>query len=169
LPTIDSDNLWQHASARWAEITAISPDLTPAVALQQRLIRLTLDAAGRLPASLSSTMTDAAVLHKWRRGLPAWRNERVGVPDALKRTVPAFCEAIAEAGGGESALHIGCAPQRPDDAESLLRCRWREIKGHPHERPTHGPPPVCVAGWRVGSSPLAHHLQRQVLAGLTAG
>lgn len=165
-------DLWQQATARWAEIGAISPDLAPAVALQQRLIRLILDAADRLDQPLPSTLTPAAIGDKWRRGVPALRNEQVAIPDALKDTLPSFCSALAEAGAGDSALHIRDALlQGQIDVGSLLSVSLARNQEAIRTSSLHmGFSPDLV--WLVGelaSSPLAHHLHVQLLADLQIG
>lgn len=165
-------DLWQQATARWAEIGAISPDLAPAVALQQRLIRLILDAADRLDQPLPSTLTPAAIGDKWRRGVPALRNEHVAIPDTLKDSLPSFCGALAEAGAGDSALHIRDALlQGQIDGGSLLSVSLARNQEAIRTSSLHmGFSPDLV--WLIGelaSSPLAHHLHVQLLAGLKAG
>lgn len=172
MPQTHPHDLWQQATARWAEIGAISPDLAPAVALQQRLIRLILDAADRLEQPVPSTLTPAAVGEKWRRGVPALRNEQVAIPDALKDTLPSFCSALAEAGAGDSALHIRDALlQGQMDGGSLLSVSLARNQDAIRTSSLHmGFSPDLV--WLIGelaSAPLAHHLHAQLLAGLKAG
>ncbi|MSO56735.1 MAG: formate dehydrogenase accessory protein FdhE [Acidobacteria bacterium] len=161
-----SQDLWQRATARWAEIGAISPDLAPAVALQQRLVRLILDAADRLSQALPSTLTPASVEDKWRRSLPALRNEYVPIPDSLKETLPSFCGALAEAGAGDSALHIRDALLHGHiDRGSLLSVSLARNQKAIRTSALHmGFSPDLV--WLIGelaSSPLAHHLQTQLM------
>ena len=165
-------DLWQQATVRWAEIGAISPDLAPAVALQQRLIRLILDAADGLEQPAPSTLTPAAIGEKWRRGLPALRNEQVAIPDALKDTLPSFCNALAEAGAGDSALHIRDALlQGQIDGGSLLSVSLARNQEAIRTSSLHmGFSPDLV--WLIGelaSAPLAHHLHTPLLADLQVG
>lgn len=167
MPTTYPDNLWKQASRRWAEIGAISPDLAPAVALQQRLLRLILDAARQLDQPLPSSLTPAVVLAKWRRGLPALRNEQVPIPDSLKDLLPSFCSVIADAGAGDSAGHIRDALLHGHiDAGSLLGVSLARNRKAIRTSALHmgfSPDLVWLIG-ELGSSPLAHHLQQRLLA-----
>jgi FdhE protein len=167
-----SQDLWRRATARWAEIGAISPDLGPAVALQQRLVRLILDAADRLDQAVPVTLTPASLEEKWRRALPALRNEPVPIPDRLKDTLPSFCDALAEGGAGDSALHIRDALLHGQiDGGSLLSVSLARNQKAIRTSALHmGFSPDLV--WLIGelaSSPLAHHLQTHLLAGLQVG
>jgi hypothetical protein len=160
-----SQDLWRRATARWAEIGAISPDLAPAVSLQQRLVRLILDAAALLDEAVLPTLTPASVEEKWRRGLPALRNEHVAIPDPLKHTLPSFCGALAEAGAGDSARHIRDALLHGQiDGGSLLSVSLARNQKAIRTSALHmGFSPDLV--WLIGelaSSPLAHHLQTQL-------
>jgi len=169
VPTTYRNRLWQRASARWAEIRAISADLLPAVALQQKLVTLMLDGADHLEQPLPSGLSRAHVVEKWRRGLPALRNEQVPIPDTLKDLLPAFAGAIADGGAGESALHIRDALLRGDiDAESLLGVSLARNRKAIRTSALHmgfSPDLIWLVG-ELGSSPLAHHLQVQLVNGL---
>ena len=85
VPTPHTDPLWHRATALWAGITAQLPDLAPAVALQQRLIRLTLDATSALADTPLLALDRASILAKWQKGLPLLRNEVVPIPPAPQR------------------------------------------------------------------------------------
>ena len=169
LPT-HPDQLWQRATARWAQIQAISPDLGPAIALQQRLIRLLLDAAVELGRTPLAPLFPDAVAERWRRGLPALRNEYVAVPAPLKTLIPALCDVLADGGAGEAARHIKDAIVAGDlDAESLVAVSLARNQKAIRTSALHmGFSPDLV--WLVGelaSSPLAHALQATHLSPLT--
>jgi len=166
LPT-SPDDLWQRATARWAEITAISPDLSPAVALQQRLLKVILGAANALDEPLPASLTSASVVEKWRRGVPALRNERVPIPNGLKDTLPDLCNALAEGGATDSAIHIRDAIlDRRIDAGSLLSVSLARNQKAIRTSALHmglSPDLVWLVG-ELGSCPLAYHLQAQLSA-----
>ena len=165
LPT-SPDDLWQRATARWAEITAISPDLTPAIALQQRLLRAIIDAAEQLDQPLPAGLTPDSVVDKWRRGVPALRNERVLIPDGLKETLPGLCGALADGGASDSALHIRDAIlDKRIDAGSLLSVSLARNQKAIRTSALHmglSPDLVWLVG-ELGSCPLAYHLQTRLL------
>jgi len=167
VPTIHANDLWQRASVRWAEISANAPDLAPAVSLQQRLVRLLIDAAAQLRQPVPPGLTPETVIGKWRRGLPALRNEPVPIPDSLaKDLLPAICSALADGGAGDSAGHIRDALLHGHiDAGSLLNVSLaRNHKALRTSALHHGFSPDLV--WLIGelgSSPLAYCLQDQLL------
>jgi hypothetical protein len=157
--------------ARWSTIASISPDLAPAVALQQRLVRLMLDAAGTLDEPVPETLEPAVVLEKWRRGLPALRNVRVAIPDSLKAAVPGFCEALVDAGAGDSALHLlEALRQGAIDPGSLLAVSLDRNQKAVRTSSLHmGLAPDLV--WLLGelaAAPLACHLQERLMESLSA-
>ena len=84
---IGTTEVWQAALAKWAEIARNIPDLEPAVAVQQRMLRILLDTAERLELDAADiTPIDSdAVLGKWIRGVPAFRNETTPIPPHLNR------------------------------------------------------------------------------------
>lgn len=162
--------LWQRASARWSTIASISPDLAPAVALQRRLVRLMLDAAGALDEPLPQALEPAIVLGKWGRGLPALRNERFAIPDSLKLAVPRFCEALVEAGAGDSALHLLDALRQGEiDPGSLLTVSLDRNQKAVRTSSLHmgfAPDLVWLLG-ELAAAPLAHHLQQRLMTSLS--
>jgi FdhE protein len=161
------DDLWQRATARWAEIAAISPDLAPAVALQQRLLRLIINAAEQLDQPLPASLTPDSVVEKWRRGVPALRNERVLIPDVLKDTLPDLCTALADGGATVSAIHIRDAIlDKRIDAGSLLSVSLARNQKAIRTSALHmglSPDLVWLVG-ELGSCPLAYHLQTRLSA-----
>jgi FdhE protein len=166
VPTFHSDTLWLRARARWAEITAHSPDLAPAVALQQRLLRLMIDAASALEEAPPALGPAARITGKWGRGVPALRNEIVVIPPRLKQMLGPLCTALADGGAGESALHIGDAIAAGNiDADSLLSVSLARNQKAIRTSALHmgfSPDLVWLIG-ELGSAPLAHHLASSIV------
>ena len=165
MPTPHPDDLWRLATTQWAEISANWPDLAPAVSLQQRLVKLTLDASTAIQATPSLDLSPDAILAKSARGLPALRNEIVPIPPVLKEFLLPFCEALAEGGAGDSALHIRDAiAARSIDADSLLSVSLARNQKAIRTSALHmgfSPDLVWLIG-ELGSAPLAHHLSSSV-------
>ena len=167
MATTHPDGLWPRATARWAEIAAIWPDLEPTVALQQRLVRLILDAADRLHPPLPSSLAAAHVVDRWQRGLPALRNAPVPIPESLYPLLHACCGVLADGGAGGSARHIQDALlDGRIDAGSLLSVSLARNQKAIRTSALHmgfSPNLVWLVG-ELGSSPLAHQLQVQITA-----
>ena len=92
------------------------------MALQQRLVRLILDAADRLDQPLPPTL-DARGRSRANgaAACPRCATSTSPIPESLKDTLPSFCGALAEGGAGDSALHIRDALLHGQiDAGSLL-------------------------------------------------
>jgi FdhE protein len=161
VPTPHTDALWRLARAQWARITADSPDLAAAAALQQRLLRLMLDASAALDEPAQASLVAVSARTKWPRGLPALRNETIVIPRALKDILPPLCTALAECGAGDSALHIRDAMTgNVIDAESLLRVSLARNQKAIRTSALHmgfSPDLLWLIG-ELGSAPLAHHL-----------
>jgi Protein involved in formate dehydrogenase formation len=161
VPPQHPDALWRLATAQWAEITRNSPDLAPAVALQQRLLRLMLDASTALEEVAEAPLTSESICEKWSRGLPAWRNETIAIPPGLKEILLPICTALAECGAGESALRIRDAiATQGIDADSLLSVSLARNQKAIRTSALHmgfSPDLVWLIG-EIGSAPLAHHL-----------
>ncbi len=158
------DALRSLAAKKWAEIGALSPDLAPAVALQQRLVRIVLDAASSLDDTVALSLSPEAISDKLGRGIPVLRNENVDIPARLTAFLEPICTTLAEGGAGDSALHIRDAIVRKDiDAVSLLSVSLARNHNAIRTSALHmGFSPDLV--WLIGelaSSPLAHHLQRK--------
>jgi hypothetical protein len=173
VPSPHPDPLWRLATAQWAEITANSPDLAPAVALQQQLLRLQIDASRALEETGdigSSALPAASSFDKWQRGLPALYNHVVAIPPALKDVLPPLCTALAEGGAGESALHIRDAiTSNGIDADSLLRVSLARNQKAIRTSALHmglSPDLLWLIG-ELGSAPLAHRLAAGLKASTT--
>ena len=161
MPTRDTAAIWRLALAQWAEIGANLPDLAPAVALQQRLLRLMIDASAGLEGTRAPGLTLDSLRDKWQRGVPALRNEVIAIPPALKDCLPPLCTALADCGAGESAMHIRDAITARDiDADSLLAVSLGRNQQAVRTSALHmgfSPDLVWLIG-ELGSAPLAHHL-----------
>ena len=161
MPNSHPDALWRLATAQWAEIADNLPDLAPAVALQQRLVRLMLDATVALGNASPAALTAESILENWRKGLPAARNEVIAIPGGLKDILPPICTALAEGGAGESASHIGKAITNGDiDADSLLSVSLARNQKAIRTSALHmgfSPDLVWLIG-ELGSAPLANRL-----------
>ena len=161
MPTPHPDVLWRLAMARWAEITANSPDLAPAAALQQRLLRLMIDAASALQTTETVSCPESSIIPKWARGLPVLRDETIAIPPGLKEILAPLCTALADGGAGESALHIRDAiATQAIDANSLLSVSLARNQKAIRTSARHmgfSPDLVWLIG-ELGSAPLAHHL-----------
>jgi len=165
---IGADEVWQLAIARWAEIARNFPDLEPALALQQRILRVLLDASADLQAEISTRYPSSsdAVFEKWVRGVPAFRHESIAVPPRLHRSIPVLCDALVDAGGGDAAEHLRAVLANGEiDPGSLLRTSLARNEKAIRTSALHmGLSPDLV--WLVGelaSSPLADGLQRSLL------
>ena len=136
------------------------------MALQQQLLKLTIDATSALGRVQPAPIAPASTLEKWSRGVPALRNEVVQIPPALKDLLPPLCTALAEGGAGESALHIRDAiTTRSIDADSLLSVSLARNQKAVRSSALHmgfSPDLVWLIG-ELGSAPLAYHLQHHVL------
>jgi formate dehydrogenase maturation protein FdhE len=165
---IGTGEVWQVALARWAEIARNIPDLAPALSLQQRVLRILLDAAHQLDRDAPEThvLSSDAVLGKWMHGVPAFRNEATPIPPQLKETLPALCAALIEGGAGDAARHVGDALTRREiDADSFLRVSLARNEKAMRTSALHmglSPDLVWLIG-ELGSSPFAHRLQQRLL------
>ena len=166
---IGTSDVWQVALARWAEIARNIPDLEPALTLQQRMLRILLDAANQLDGDTAASPSNSsdAVLGKWVRGVPAFRNDATPIPPQLKDTLPALCRALVEGGAGDAVEHVSDALANGEiDADSLLRVSLARNEKAIRTSALHmglSPDLVWLIG-ELGSSPLAHHLQKRLLS-----
>ncbi len=167
MPPIDTGVVWQTALGRWAEIARNSPDLQPAIALQQRILRILLEAAHDLEDESDSAQALSldAIRSNWVRGLPAFRNADIPIPDALKAALPPLCSAMIDAGAGDAAEHVRSAITGGTvDAGSLLRTSLARNDKAIRTSALHmglSPDLVWLVG-ELGSTPLAHRMQQDV-------
>jgi FdhE protein len=168
IPAVSSENLLTLAERRWGAVRDARPDLEPALALQRRLLSLVVDLArvldsGRLP-KLSLPPKYLSV--KLARGVPALAGEPIPVPVPV--VVPILlqlCDALAEGGAGDAAVHIRKAiAERTMDAGSLLTTSLNRDHAAIRTGALHrGLSPDLV--WLVAElavSPFSHALQRML-------
>ena len=165
---IGSDEVWQLAIARWAEIARNFPDLEPALALQQRILGILLDASADLQRERAvryPTSSDA-VRDKWVRGVPAFRNEPVAVPPRLTHIFAALCDVLVDGGAGDAPEHLRAALAKGAiDPGSLVRASLARNEKAIRTSALHmglSPDLVWLVG-ELGSSPLANQLQASLL------
>lgn len=120
-----------------------------------------IDASAAVNPAEGMELSTASVRDKWQRGLPALRNETISIPPALKDFLVPLCNALAESGAGESALHVRDALISHDiDADSLLSVSLARNQKAIRTSALHmgfSPDLVWLVG-ELGSAPLAHHL-----------
>jgi len=97
------------AAARWEVILANRPDLEPALALQKRLlgivVELTETVEQRPLPRLS--LPPRYLAAKLVRGTPALAGEPIPMPvSLLSPALLSLCDALAQGGAGEAAVHI---------------------------------------------------------------
>src|SRR3954452_24280489 len=109
IPTISREKVLISAELRWRRIGEARPDLAPALAVQRDLLRRVLRAAavvdgGRLP---KLSLPPKYLAAKLSRGVPAFAGEPIPVPvPVLAPALVRFCDALAEGGAGDAAVHI---------------------------------------------------------------
>ena len=169
-PAATRESRMAAAASRWAAILAATPQLAPAVALQQQLITLVVDLTetvehARLPR-LSLPVRYLAA--KLARGIPAFATEPIPLPvPALTPVLLEMCDALASGGAGETAEHIKSAiVESRMDAGSLLTASFSRDHNAIRTGATHrGLSPDLV--WLVAElavSPYAHVLQQVLLS-----
>lgn len=116
------------ADAQWNLILHYRPELTPAVALQRKLLGLVGAAIEPTRARLPRLSLPARYLAaKLARGTPALTGEPIPVPGPLLQPLlEALCDALAEGGGGDAARHIKAhVVETRIEAASLLSASLR--------------------------------------------
>jgi FdhE protein len=156
------------STERWDALRSTRPDLVPAVDLQQRLLTIVVATGrlleGKLPRlSLPPRYLDA----KLKRGVPILAGEPIPLPvQALQAAFFQLCDALAEGGAGDAALHIKASVAEGQiDAGSLLTASLARHQEAIRQGATHrGLAPDLV--WllaELATSPLAHALQSALL------
>src|SRR5262245_54288540 len=103
------DAVLETAERRWRGLLEVRADLTPAVALQRRLLGLVVGLqhtveSGRLPRLSLPPKYPAARL---ARGVPVRSGEPIPLPTpVLAPTIEHLCDSLAEGGAGDAATHI---------------------------------------------------------------
>lgn len=161
--------LLETAERRWAAISAARPDLEPAVALQRRLLGAMIDldgmfAAGRVPRL---SLPPKYLAAKLTRGVPIFAGEPIPLPaGVIKPTLLRLCDALADGGAGDAAVHIREAIESGNiEVGSLLTASLKRDQTAIRTGATHrGLSPDLV--WLVAElavSPFTHTLQRLLL------
>jgi FdhE protein len=161
------------AEHRWDAVIAARPDLTPAIELQRRLIALVTELGrklehGRLPRL---SLPPKYLAAKLARGVPILAGEPIPVPiPILGPALARFCDALAEGGAGDAAIHIRDAIISGNiEPGSLLAASLARQQAAIRTGATHrGLAPDLV--WLVAElavSPFVHALQTLLLARAT--
>ena len=168
-------SLLDRAEARWTEIGASQPDLTPAIALQRRLVTRTIQTVDRLdgadPPVVSLEPEQAA--DKLRAGTPAFRGEPVALPVAmLHPLVLRACDDLAAAGAGDVARRVrGCLDEGRIDVGSLLIASFDRNQNAIRIKAVHEgiAPDVLWLAAELAVGPAAYVAQRTLFAPAGAG
>jgi len=161
--------LRETAGRRWAAISAVRPDLEPAVALQRRLLGAMIEldavfASGRVPRL---SLPPKYLAAKLARGVPILTGEPIPLPaGVIKPTLLTLCDALAEGGAGDTAIHIRDAIDSGNiEVGSLLTASLKRDQAAIRTGATHrGLSPDLV--WLIAElavSPFTHTLQRLLL------
>jgi FdhE protein len=158
------------ANSRWDNLLATHPDLGPAVALQQKLLTLVLEATAALEAGPMPRLSlpPKYLAAKLGRGIPAFAGEPIPVPAArLAGTLRQLCHDLAEGGAGEVATHITAALNDgridPGALLTALLARDQTLVRAGATRLGLAPDLVWLVG-ELAASPIAHLLQRVLFA-----
>ena len=131
LPPCEATACLALGEARWTAMTAATPSMAPAVALQRALLAAVLRQRGALDDTPSRRLSlpGGYLAAKLASGTPALAHEPVPAPvAALRQTAVTLCEAVAAAGGGDGATAILSAMQedRLDMGAALTLALHRE-------------------------------------------
>jgi FdhE protein len=159
-------DLFDTAERRWHTVLEARPDLSPAIALQRRLLTIVADLGyafeqGRLPRL---SLPPKYLAAKLTRGVPALAGEPIPLPvPVLQPSLLRLCDALAEGGAGETAGRIKEIVQKGEiDVGSLLgACLARNQPAIRHVASHLGLAPDLL--WLVAElvvSPFVHVLQR---------
>jgi FdhE protein len=156
------------STSRWDELRAARPDLAPAVDLQQRLLSIVVSAATALQGKLPRlSLPPKYLAAKLARGVPILAGEPIPVPlHVLKSAFLTLCDALAEGGAGDAALHIKQSVESGQmEAGSLLTASLSRHQDAIRTGAVHrGLAPDLV--WllaELATSPFAHTLQTTLL------
>jgi len=167
---ISRRNLLEIAEGRWSAVHTARPDLAPALDLQRRLLGIVIAVAealdgGRLPRL---SLPPRYVAAKLGRGVPVLAGEPIPVPlPLLTPVIGQLCDALADGGAGDAALHIKQAiDSGAIEPGSLLGASLSRNQTAIRTGATHrGLAPDLL--WLVGElavSPYVHLLQQRHLA-----
>jgi FdhE protein len=164
-------DLAETAEQRWTDLRRARPDLSPALELQRRLLRLVADLAetlegGRLPRL---SLPPRYLAAKLARGVPAFAGEPIPLPvPLLGPALVRFCDALAEGGAGDAAVHVRDAIVSGGmEVGSLLGASFTRNQPAIRTGAVHrGLAPDLV--WLIAElavSPFAHALQQMLYGG----
>jgi FdhE protein len=154
------------AERRWAAVLARRPDLSPAVALQRKLLFTVVEIAGAIdahPLPQLPVSTDD-IVEKLRRKIPALVDLLLPIPlEATKGALVRLCRELSAGGAGATADHIREALEtRSIDTASLVAASLKRDQVAIRQGATHrGLAPDLV--WLIAelaTSPYANALQR---------
>jgi FdhE protein len=162
------EELLATSARRWDALRLARPDLVPAVDLQQRLLTIVADTAhaigkSRLPRL---SLPPKYLAAKLARGVPVFAGEPIPVPlSLLRESLLKLCDALAEGGAADSAIHIRDAIASGSmEAGALLTASLTRDQGAIRTGAVHrGLAPDLV--WLVAelaTTPFAHVLQHSV-------
>lgn len=163
-------DLASKAEARWDVLRATRPDLAAALDLQRHLLALVVELAaaldgGRLPRL---SLPPKYLAAKLGRGVPVFAGEPIPLPiPVLAPALVRFCDALAEGGAGETAIHIRDAIAGGTiEPGSLLGASFTRNQAAIRTGATHrGLSPDLV--WLIAElavSPYVHALQQRLFA-----
>jgi len=166
-------DLSEKAEARWQALRDTRPDLAPALDLQRRLLTLVSDLAEKLDAGRLPRLSlpPKYLAAKLTRGVPAFVGEPIPLPvPLLAPALVRFCDALAEGGAGDAAIHIRDKIVTGDiEPASLLGASLTRNQAAIRTGAVHrGLAPDLV--WLIAElavSPFVHALQRMLFAGAT--
>ena len=161
---MDSDSLLEKAEARWEALGRQHQELTPAIALQRRLLRRGLELAAVIErdSPLRITIDPADMVARLRMKRPAFSGEPIEVDASHLHTfVLAFCDDLAQGGAGGPAERLRKTLERREiDTGSLLSASlMRQLRAVRTTANHVGVAPDLL--WLVaelGAAPLAHQL-----------
>src|SRR5207247_3046686 len=120
----NAGDLFDTAERRWHTVLEARPDLSPAIALQRRLLTIVADLGqafehGRLPRL---SLPPKYLAAKLSRGVPALAGEPIPVPvPMLLPPLVQLCSDLAAGGAADAADHIRAAIESGNiEAGSLL-------------------------------------------------
>ncbi|HEY7291157.1 MAG TPA: formate dehydrogenase accessory protein FdhE [Vicinamibacterales bacterium] len=163
-------DLLETAESRWTTIRHARPELAPALELQKRLLDEVLRISDRLATDglPRLSMPPKYLAAKLKSGVPVLAGEPVPLPvGAIAPALTRLCDALADGGAGDAALHIRDAIAAGDiESGSLLAASLARHQAAIRTGATHrGLAPDLV--WLVAElavSPFAHAMQQRLCA-----
>ena len=169
----DPEALVRRAETRWADITALQPDLAPAIAVQRPMVLRTIRAVDRLrsePPALD--LTPQRIADKLDAGEPLMRGEAAALPvPLLAPLVLEACDDLAAGGAGDVARRVrGCIDAGRVDMGSLLAASLGRNQHAIRAKAMHEgiAPDVLWLAAELAAGPAAHVAARTLLAAETA-